>query len=95
MAIKSSFELAMERLNKTSGPERKVTDEQKKRIAEVDTVYKAKIAELEIVMEGKIAAARAAGDAGQFETLQQQLVAERQKLRETCDAKKEKVRQGR
>lgn len=94
MAIKSSYELAMERLGKTAGSERKVTDEQRKRIAEVDSIYKAKIAELEIGMEGKIAAARAAGDAEQFEKLQQQLVVERQKLKDDCEAKKEKVRQG-
>ncbi|MBI5396167.1 MAG: hypothetical protein HZA91_12800 [Verrucomicrobia bacterium] len=92
--MKSSYELAMERLGKTGGPERKVTDEQKRRIAELDSVYKAKIAELEIGMEGRIAAARAAGDAEQFEKLKQQLVIERQKLRDDCEAKKEKVRQG-
>ena len=94
MAIKSSFELAMERLGKTAGPERKVTDGQKKRIAEVDSIYKAKIAELEIGMDGRIAAARAAEDAEQFEKLKQQLVIERQKLKDDCESKKEKVRQG-
>jgi hypothetical protein len=94
MALKSSYELAMQRLGKSAGPERKVTDDQKKRIAELDSVYKAKIAELEIGMEGKIAAARAAGDAEQFGKLQQQLIAERQKLRNDCETKKEKVRAG-
>jgi hypothetical protein len=92
MAIKSAYELAMERLNKTAGPERKVTDEQKRRIADLDSVYKAKIAELEIGMEAKIAAAREAGDAEQFEKLQQQLVVERQKLKDECEAKKERIR---
>ncbi len=62
MALKSSYELAMERLGKTLGPERKLTSEQKKRLAEIDAFYKAKIAELELAFRDKIVAARAAED---------------------------------
>ena len=92
MAIKSSYELAMERLGKGAGAGRKLTDEQKKQFAEVDSIYKARIAELEIGLNEKIAAARAAGDAEEFQKLQERLSNERQKLRDECEAKKEKLR---
>jgi hypothetical protein len=43
--MKSAYELAMERLSKTS-PTAKLSDKQKKQIAELESKYKAKIAEL-------------------------------------------------
>lgn len=92
MALKSSYDLAMERLGKTLGPERKLTSEQKKHLAEIDSIYKAKIADLELAFGDKIAAARAAEDFEKVEKLEQTLLAERQKLREECEAKKEKLR---
>ena len=59
--MKTAYELAMERLNQTA-PLKKLTEEQKKRIAETDARYRAKIAEKEIAFQGKIEAARNAGD---------------------------------
>ena len=55
--MKSAYELAMERLEQESGPTRKLSDEQKARIAEIDRKYDAKIAEQKLVHEGKLAAA--------------------------------------
>lgn len=92
MPLKSSYDLAMERLGKSLGPERKLTDVQKKQLAEIDSVYKAKIADLELSFGDKIAAARAAEDFEKVEKLEQTLLAERQKLRDDCEAKKEKLR---
>ncbi len=92
MALKSSYDLAMERLGKTLGPERKLTGGQKKQLAEIDSIYKAKIADLELSFSDKIAAARAAEGAEKAEKLEQTLFAERQKLRKECEAKKEKLR---
>jgi hypothetical protein len=92
MALKSSYDLAMERLGKTLGPERKLTAGQKQQLAELDSVYKAKIADLELSMTDKIAAARAAQDVEKVLELEQKLLAERQKLRSECEAKKEKLR---
>jgi hypothetical protein len=92
MPLKSSYDLAMERLGKSLGPERKLTDEQKKRLAEVDSLYKAKIADLELSMSDKIAAARAAQDVEKVLELEQKLLGERQKLRDDCESKKEKLR---
>jgi len=43
MAIKSAYELAMERLGKSSAP--KLTGEQKKKLAELDQLYTAKLAQ--------------------------------------------------
>ncbi|MFA5192029.1 MAG: hypothetical protein WC740_14970 [Verrucomicrobiia bacterium] len=92
MALKSSYDLAMERLGKTLGPERKLTGDQKKQLAEMDSVYKAKIADLELSMSDKIAAARAAQDVEKVLSLEQTLLTQRQKLRDECEAKKEKLR---
>jgi hypothetical protein len=54
--MKSSYELAMERLNKTA-PTAKLTGEQKKQLAELDAKYAAKIAEREIFLNDNRAAA--------------------------------------
>jgi len=89
--MKSAYELAMERLNKTS-PTAKLTDQQKKEIAELESKYKAKIAERELLVEGERAKAI---DRGEFETLEQlekQLVSDRKSLQNELEVKKEKVR---
>ncbi len=51
--MKSAYELAMERLNKTS-PTVKLTDEQKKQLADLDSQCAAKIAERELLLQGEI-----------------------------------------
>jgi hypothetical protein len=89
--MKSAYELAMERLNKTS-PTVKLTDEQKAQIAELDSRYAAKIAEREISMRGEIDRAAAAGDVETMEQLQQQLGRERKALQTELEEKKEQVR---
>ena len=89
--MKSAYELAMERLNKTS-PTVKLNDEQKKQIAELESKCAAKIAEREIAIKGEIAAAQHAGDFGKAEELQQQLVNERKKLQSDLEDKKDAVR---
>lgn len=91
--MKSSYELAMERLAKTS-PSVKLTAAQKKQLAELDSRYQAKIAEREIALKGEQAQAAAAGDFEKREALQQQLVAERKKLQAELEDKKDAVRQG-
>ena len=91
--MKSSYELAMERLNKSS-PATKLTAAQKKQLAELDSRYTAKTAEREIALKDEIGKAAAAGDAEKFEQLQKQLVHERQKIQSELEDKKEAVRQG-
>lgn len=91
--MKSAYELAMERLNKVS-PTVKLTAEQKKHLAELDSKYAAKIAEREIALKDQINKLAEAGDAEKMEQAQQQLAQERKKLQSELEEKKESVRQG-
>jgi hypothetical protein len=91
--MKSSYELAMERLNK-SAPVTKVTAGQKKQLAELDSKYAAKIAERELFLKGELAKAMTQGDFEAYQQLEQQLVNERKTLKAELEEKKEKVRQG-
>ena len=61
----------MERLNK-SAPAVKLTEAQKKEMAELDSVYASKIAQREIFLKGEIAKAEMGGDFGAMEELQKQ-----------------------
>jgi len=90
--MKSSYELAMERLSKAT-PASKLTDAQKKQLAELDVHYKAKLAEREIALQGEIQTATIAGDFEKVEELGKQLVADRKNLQADLEEKKENVRQ--
>jgi len=92
MALKSSWELALERTGGKSSV--KLTNEQKDKLAELDRVYTAKVAERELELKPKIAAANAAGkpdDAQKFDEILRNEIA---KLRAKLEGEKEKVRQG-
>jgi hypothetical protein len=89
--MKSAYELAMERLEKTS-PSVALTEDQKKEIAEVDSVYRAKIAEKELFLKDQIRKAQAAGKFDEVESLEKQLSSELPRLQEECEAKKAKLR---
>jgi len=91
--MKTAYELAMERLNKAA-PAHKLTDAQKKELAELDSRYAAKIAEREIALNGEIAKASTSGDFEKVESLRQQLLDERKKLQAELEHKKETVRCG-
>lgn len=90
--MKSSYELAMERLNKTA-PAAKLNDAQKKALAELDSKYIAKIAEREIALQGEINAARAMENFEKADELNRQLIADRNNLQADLEEKKEAVRQ--
>jgi hypothetical protein len=89
--MKSAYELAMERLEKAS-PSLSLTDDQKKELAEVDSVYRAKIAEKELFLKNQIRNAQAAGKVEEPESLEKQLASEVRRLQEECEATKEKLR---
>ncbi len=91
--MKTAYELAMERLGKTS-PIVKLTDGQKKEIAELESKCVAKIAEREVFLKGEIVKAIDKGDAEAVDQLERQLVNDRKSLRAECEEKKERVRQG-
>jgi hypothetical protein len=91
--LKSSLELAMERLAKkdadagiTSKP---ITDTQKAAIAEARNFYEAKIAELEVLHQSKI---NSTFDPAERETLDQQYRRERDHLTTERDNKIERLR---
>ncbi len=89
--MKSAYELAMERLEKAS-PSLSLTEDQKKEIAEVDSVYLAKIAEQELFLKNQIRNAQTAGKLEEVESLERQLASEIRRLQEDSEAKKEKLR---
>ena len=82
----------MERLGKSSAP--KLTDEQKKKLAELDRLYTAKIAQVELDLKPKIVEAQATGKLEDAEKLDETLRAEIAKLRGKLESGKEVVRQG-
>ena len=88
--MKSSYELAMERLNKTA-PAVKLSAAQKAEIADLESNYAAKIAGREIAMQAEIA--KVAGDAEKADELSRQLALDRKKLQAELDEKKQRVRQ--
>lgn len=89
--MKSAYELAMERLDK-SAPTTKLTDTQKKKIAELNEKHQAKIAEREIFLKDQITEAIGKGELEAIEQLEKQLVSERKVLNEELEEKKEAVR---
>jgi hypothetical protein len=89
--MKSAYELAMERLEKAS-PSISLTDNQKKEIAEVESVYRAKIAEKEVFLKDQIRQAQIAGNLEEVQSLEKQLASEIRRLQEEGEAKKEKLR---
>ena len=89
--MKSAYELAMERLNKTA-PSVKLTEAQKKEIAELDSMYASKIAQREIFLKGEIAKGEMGGDFEAVEQLQKQLASERKALNAELEEKKEAAR---
>jgi hypothetical protein len=89
--MKSAYELAMERLNKST-PMAKLTAKQKAEISDLESRYAAKIAQEEIMLKEQIAAANAAHDWEKRQLLENQLVHERRKLQGDLEEKKEAVR---
>lgn len=89
--MKSAYELAMERLNK-SAPIQSLTAAQKKEIAELNSRYQAKLAERETFLKGKIAEATVNMDQQAVEELERELASDRKTLEAELEEKKEAVR---
>ncbi|MDB6027289.1 MAG: hypothetical protein JWM68_3512 [Verrucomicrobiales bacterium] len=83
----------MERLSKAS-PVVKLTAQQKKQMAELESRCAAKIAEKEIALKGEIEKATNEGNFEEAQKAQQQLVNDRKRFQAELEEKKEKVRQG-
>lgn len=95
--LKSSFELAMERLRKKDVDEgvttQPLTDEQKAAIAEVRNVYDSKIAEQDILQQSAMKNL-AAADPAEVEELSRRFRRERERLAGERDTKVEALRRG-
>ncbi len=74
--MKSAYEIAMERLNKTA-PTVKLSSDQKKEIAELESQYAAKIAAREIALKNEMD--QAADDSEKLAALGEQLALDLQK----------------
>jgi hypothetical protein len=95
MAIKSAYDLAMEKLAAKLPPTgHKLRKHQKIKLAKLDAVYTARIAECELELKPKIAAARAKGDAEAAQKIEDNLRTEIAKLRRQLEDKKDAIRQG-
>lgn len=85
--MKSSYELAMSRLEKEA-PSVALSEEQKRALAEVDSEITAKIAEKKIFLEGQLATANPA----EQDEIRRQLASEIARLEEKREREKEKIR---
>ena len=95
MALKSSFELAMARLDAKQGKAAPVSAAQKKAIAEADQRAKAKVAEVEILMGKSLAEARARGlPEEEVRKIEEQKQFEINKIRSRAEDEKEQIRKG-
>jgi hypothetical protein len=88
--MKSAYELAMERLEKKA-PTKKLTEGQKERIAEINSLYGSKIAERETFLQGEIVKERAKGDVTAVDQIQDQLARDVRRLHLEWEEKKAAV----
>ncbi|HLH55596.1 MAG TPA: hypothetical protein VKY92_18495 [Verrucomicrobiae bacterium] len=89
--MKTAYELAMERLSKST-PTVKLSDDQKRQIADLESQCSAKIAERELFLQGEIVKAVDKGDGEAMAQLEKQLASDRKSIRADFEEKKEKVR---
>lgn len=92
--MKSAYELAMERLDRSEPAARPLTPEQKQRLAEIDRVYQGKVAEREIFLRQQLDTALGAQQWDEADKLKKQIAQEKARLEEERDAEKERVRRG-
>ena len=90
--LKSSFDLAMERMAKRGEGIASLSDEQKQTMAEIASRTKAKIAEIEILYGKKIEEARAAGDQEKEAKIASEMRFEIGKLKDREESERAKVR---
>ena len=92
--MKSSYELAMERLEKQSGKSKTLTPAQRSAIAEVENQARAKSAELEIMFGPRLADVAAKGDPAEQDEVRRQKADGLRKIKEECEAARERIRAG-
>ncbi len=85
--MKSAYEIAMEKMKAAVGPQKKLSDAQKKRVGDIEKKYAARIAEAKLSLETRIAAA----PREEREKIQAELVSDIARLEEKLAAEKEAV----
>lgn len=85
--MKSAYEIALEKMKAAGASQKKLTDDQKKRVAEIEKKYAARIAETKLTLEQRVATASPDDRAG----LQQQLVEDIKRLEDKREAEKDAV----
>ena len=88
--MKSAYELAMQRLEKDS-PTQKLTEHQKERITEINSLYGSKIAEKETFLQGEIVREKARGDLAAVAQIEDQLQREIRRIQADWEEKKAAV----
>ncbi len=86
--MKSSYELAMERMGGEDAP---LSDDQKKQIAEIDAKYKARVAEKKIFLEKSISEALQKENQEEVDLLRRQIAEEVANLENKAELEKEKI----
>lgn len=92
--LRSSFDLAMERLGTSPTEEGALSSAQIERINEIDREYRARIAESEVMLASRMAAAAAEGDAELMGRLRDEYAQDVARFREAMDREKDEVREG-
>ena len=85
--MKSAYEIAMERMNKDSGPTRKLSDEEKAATAEIDAKCDSQKAQTKLAFDEKLPAA----DAATRPALHQELAADLARIEDRRESEKAAV----
>lgn len=86
--MKSAYEKAMERLEREKGPAPVLTDDQRRQIADIASLYESKIAEARFALEARIAKAATPEE---FQALNDELSADVARLTARMEEEKEAV----
>jgi hypothetical protein len=86
--MKSAYEKALERMEQEKGPAPTLTDEQRKQIAEIASLYESKVAETKFAYEAKIAKATTQQE---YDALNAEMSAEIVRLNARMEEEKETV----
>ncbi len=89
--MKSAYELAMERMGGEN--DKPLSDEQKSKISDIDSKYKAKIAERKIFLEKNLSDAKSQGNDEEIELIRRQLNDEISELEAKSEVEKDKIRE--
>lgn len=90
-SVKSAYELAMERLSRQA-PARKLSTQQKQRIAELDSLYLSRIAQQDLSTQAEVSQWTAAGDPEKVNEARARFSTEKQKLEAELEERKERIR---